>query len=348
MTPSNDRTTLVIGATGGIGSEAAQALIRHGWRVRAVTRRPDAAARDFARLGPVEWRAGDAMNEADMVAAARGASVILHAANPPQYRDWRGLALPMLASAIAAAQASGARLILPGNIYNYGADAGAVIDERAPQHPATRKGKIRVEMEQMLQRAALTGLRSLVVRAGDFFGPHGPSSWFSGAMVQPGKPVRFVIYPGWRNVGHAFAYLPDLAETIARLAEIDARLAPVETVHVAGHWLERGVELAEAIRRVAGAPRAPILPVPAALLYLAAPFSTMLRETIEMGYLWRTPIRLDNRKLVALIGSEQHTPLDEAVRASLAALGCLGERTPAGNGGRGPSALPHGTAARSS
>jgi nucleoside-diphosphate-sugar epimerase len=157
--------------------------------------------------------------------------------------------------------------------------------------------------------------------------------------------VRFVIYPGRRDVGHAFAYLPDLAETIARLADIEARLAPVEAVHFAGHWLERGVEMAQAIRRVAGVPRAPILPFPAALLYLAAPFSTTLRETIEMRYLWREPLRLDNRKLQALIGGEPHTPLDDAVRTSLAALGCLSDRALAREGGRDPSALPHRTAA---
>jgi nucleoside-diphosphate-sugar epimerase len=342
---TNNRTALIIGATGGIGSEVAQALIAHGWRVRAMTRRPESAARDFARLGPVAWRAGDAMTEADVIAAARGASLIVHAANPPGYRDWRGLALPMLANAVAAARASGARLILPGNIYNYGPDAGSVIDEGAPQHPVTRKGKIRVEMEDMLRQAAPGGVRSLVVRAGDFFGPHGPSSWFSGAMVRQGKPVRFVIYPGRRDVGHTFAYLPDLAETIARLADIEARLAPVEAVHVAGHWLDRGVEMAETIRRVAGLPRAPILPFPAALLYLAAPFSTMLRETIEMRYLWRKPIRLDNRKLEAFIGGEPHTPLDDAVRTSLAALGCLRERTPSRDGRRDPSTLRHGAAA---
>jgi nucleoside-diphosphate-sugar epimerase len=285
------------------------------------------------------------MTEADVIAAARGASLIVHAANPPGYRDWRGLALPMLANAVAAARASGARLILPGNVYNYGPDAGSVIDEGAPQHPVTRKGKIRVEMEDMLRQAAPGGVRSLVVRAGDFFGPHGPSSWFSGAMVRQGKPVRFVIYPGRPDVGHTFAYLPDLAETIARLADIEARLAPVEAVHVAGHWLDRGVEMAEAIRRVAGLSRAPILPFPAALLYLAAPFSTMLRETIEMRYLWRKPIRLDNRKLEAFIGGEPHTPLDDAVRTSLAALGCLCERPPSRDGRRDPSTLRHGAAA---
>src|SRR5262249_45228772 len=121
---------------------------------------------------------------------------------------------------------------------------------------------------------------------------------------------------------------PDLAEAIARLAEIEARLAPAEVVHFAGHWLQRGEEIAAAIRRVADAPRAPILPFPALLLYLGAIASPTLREAIEMRYLWRIPLGLDNRKLVSLIGAEPHTPLDEAARESLEALGCLNASAP--------------------
>jgi nucleoside-diphosphate-sugar epimerase len=318
-----DRTALVIGATGGIGSETATALRRRGWRVRALTRDTARAERDFARLGAVQWIGGDAMRESDVIAAARGASLIVHAANPPGYRDWRGLALRMLKHAIAAARAARARLVLPGNLYNFGPDAGDVVAEDAPQHPATRKGRVRVEMEALLAAAAAEGVRSLVVRAGDYFGPHGPSSWFGNLMVRPGRPVHFVIYPGRRGVGHSFAYLPDLAETMARLAEIGATLAPVEVVHFRGHWHERGEEIAQAIRRVAGVPQAPILPFPSLLLYLGALASATFREAIEMHYLWRVPVRLDNRKLVSLIGAEPHTPLEAAVRESLEALGCV-------------------------
>jgi nucleoside-diphosphate-sugar epimerase len=323
MAASETRRALIIGATGGIGGAAATALIAHGWRVAGLTRDPERARRHFARLGPIDWVGGDALRQDDVVAAAQGSSLILHAANPPGYRDWRGLALPMLANAIEAARASQARLLLPGNIYNFAPEAGPLLDERTPQHPATEKGRVRVEMETRLARAASSGVRSLVVRAGDFFGPFAPAAWFSTAMVRPGRPVRFVLYPGRREIGHAFAYLPDLAETMAQLAAIEARLPAFEVVHFAGHWLERGVAIAEAIRRVAGREHAPILPFPEALLYLAAPSSTTFREMIEMRYLWRVPLRLDNRKLQSLIGDEPHTPLDEAVRQSLAGLGCL-------------------------
>jgi nucleoside-diphosphate-sugar epimerase len=318
------KLALVIGATGGVGGATAKALLAHGWRVRALTRNLARAARDFAALGPVEWVPGDAMDRASVVAAGQGARLIIHGANPPGYRNWRGLALPMLENSIAAAKASGARLVLPGNVYNFGPDAFPVADEQSPQHPLTRKGKVRVEMEAMLRHAAAAdGVHSLIVRAGDYFGANAPSSWFENVLVKPGKPVGAVTYPGARDVGHCWAYLPDLGEAIAQLAALDDRLADCETVHFGGYWLERGDEIAQAVRRVVGRPDLPIRALPWPAIYLAAPFVTMLREMLEMRYLWRKPLRLDNRKLIGLLGAEPHRPLDEAIRRTLIGLGCL-------------------------
>ncbi|MBV9701872.1 MAG: hypothetical protein JO163_04010, partial [Methylobacteriaceae bacterium] len=88
-------------------------------------------------------------------------------------------------------------------------------------------------------------------------------------------------------------------------------------------WMEPGVEMAHAVRRALGAPELPIRGFPWYAVYLAAPFVTMMREMIEMRYLWKVPLRLDNRKLVSVLGTEPHTPLDQAVRASLQSLGHL-------------------------
>ena len=49
----------------------------------------------------------------------------------------------------------------------------------------------------------------------------------------------------------------------------------------------------------------------------------LFRELDEMRYLWETPVRLDNTKLVALLGAEPRTPLDVAIRTTLVAIGCL-------------------------
>jgi nucleoside-diphosphate-sugar epimerase len=322
---TSERTALIVGATGGIGGEIATALLRRSWRVRALTRR----SVDVARQGRpgIEWIRGDAMVAADVAAAADGSHIIFHGANPPRYENWAGLALPMLESSITAAKASGARIIFPGTVYNFGPDAFPLLSERSPQRPLTRKGQIRVDMERRLEAAASTGVRTLIVRAGDYFGPHAGNSWFSQGLISSGRPVRSIAYPGPHSVGHSWAYLPDVAETIAQLIERD--LAAFEVFHFRGHWFEHGVQIAEAVRRVVGNPRLPIRSFPWWAVYAASPFVAMFREMIEMRYLWREPLKLDNAKLIAFLGSEPHTPIDQAIVTTLRGLGCLEGRDPA-------------------
>ena len=231
--------------------------------------------------------------------------------------------MPMLSSTIAAAQASGARVLLPGTIYNYGPDAFPVLREDSPQHPLTRKGAIRVDMERALRDAARSGVRSLVVRAGDFFGPAAGNNWFSQGLVKPGRPVSSITCPGRNGVGHSWAYLPDLAQTMVQLLERESTLALFETFHFRGHWDANGGEMVEAIRRVIGNPSAPVRKFPWLVVTLASPFVTLFREMMEMRYLWKEPLRLSNERVVQVLGAEPHTPLDVAVRTTLEGLGCL-------------------------
>ncbi|MCE9649631.1 MAG: SDR family NAD(P)-dependent oxidoreductase [Parvibaculum sp.] len=325
MPQTAPKTALVIGATGGIGSETALALLARGWKIRALNRNPARAARDMAHLGNIEWVKGDAMSPADVIAAAKGVSLVVHAANPPGYKNWVGTVLPMLESSIAAAKSAGARLVFPGAVYNFGPETFPLVDETAPQRPRTRKGALRVAMEQRLKAASEEGTPVLIVRAGDFFGPcsTGNNTWFSAALVKPGKPVRSVTYPGPHKVGHAWAFVPDLAETIARLVDREADLGAFDVFHFGGHWFDKGVDIAHATARAAGVPDAPIKRLPWPALYLAALFSETLREMLEMRYLWKKPVQLDNRKLVAFLGHEPHTPTEQALRVTLAGLGCL-------------------------
>src|SRR5262252_4759 len=100
-------TALVLGATGGIGGETAAALLRRGWKVRALARDPARAAAQWpAHTARPAWVAGDAMDAESVVSAAHGASLIVHAVNPPGYRDWDRLVMPMLDSSLRAAEAS--------------------------------------------------------------------------------------------------------------------------------------------------------------------------------------------------------------------------------------------------
>ena len=304
---ASPRLALILGATGGIGGATARALLAHGWRVRAM-------ARSLARVPAgdgIEWVEGDALVPADVMAAAVGAAVIVHAVNPPGYRHWGRLVMPMLQSTLAAARATGARIVLPGTVYNYAPDGPELVAEEAPQATTTRKGRIRIEMEAALEAS---GLPVLIVRCGDFFGPGSGNSWFGQVVAPPG--LTAITDPGRPGITHAWAYLPDAAETIARLLASD--LGHFARFHMRGHEWE-GAELAAAIRRVTGRAELRLKRFPWFLVRLASPVVPLFRELLEMRYLWQRPLHLDNRKLVAHLGAEPHTPPDEALRTALEA-----------------------------
>ncbi|MFM9927449.1 NAD-dependent epimerase/dehydratase family protein [Variovorax sp. H27-G14] len=319
-------TVLVLGATGGIGGEVARQLRNAGWAVRALKR---GGAEGETTKDGITWLAGDAMDAQAVRQAARGCAVIVHAVNPPGYRRWSELVLPMLDNTIAAAKAAGATIVLPGTVYNFGPDAFPLLTEDSPQHPATRKGAIRVEMERRLQDASRQGARVLIVRAGDFFGPTAGNNWFSQGLVKPGQPVKTVSYPGQAGVGHQWSYLPDVARTMVELLARRAQLEPFARFHMAGHWDDDGTRMSGAIRRVVArhaqgtGAAVRVSAFPWWLLALASPFVATFREMREMRYLWQTPVGMDNAKLVAFLGREPHTPLDEAVEAALGGMGCL-------------------------
>lgn len=312
------KTALVLGVTGGIGGAVAQRMIRSGWHVKALMRSPS------AMVNPVVERvAGDAMDAGAVAKAAQGADVIVHAVNPPGYRDWPKLVLPMIDNSIAAAKSAGARILLPGTVYNYGPDSFPLIREDALQNPSTRKGRIRVELERRLQAVAeRSEAKVLIVRAGDYFGPGAANNWFGQGLITAGRRPKVVRQPGKAGIAHQWAYLPDVAEAMVQLLERPS-LPAFARFHMQGHWDHDGRQMVEAIARALGDPAVPIRSLPWGLLRLAALFSTTPREMMEMRYLWQHPIRLVNDRLKSELGEEPHTPLADAVRATLNDLGCL-------------------------
>jgi nucleoside-diphosphate-sugar epimerase len=318
---TSQKTALILGVTGGIGGQLSDALLAHGWRVAALVRDPSKAAKQCDPR--VKLIAGDAMKAEDILKAAQGAGVIAHCVNPPGYRDWDKLVLPMVDNTIAAAKAVGARILFPGTVYNFGLEAFPSLKVSSPQHPVSRKGALRVEMERHLEWASREGVPVLIVRAGDFFGGKtAGNNWMSLGLVKPGAPLTSVNSPNTSGVGHPWAYLPDLAETMALLLDRGAE-APFERYHFSGFYDATGHDMTDAIRAAAGRPDLKVKRFPWPAVTFLSPFVTLFREMREMRYLWRNSHWLDNAELVAALGYEPRTPLADAVRTTLTGLGCI-------------------------
>ncbi|MGX9937828.1 NAD-dependent epimerase/dehydratase family protein [Advenella kashmirensis] len=317
-----NKRVLILGASGGIGGEVARQLCNADWQVVALRRALDS---QIEQREGITWVRGDAMNRQDVLNAARGCQVIVHAVNPPGYRHWGERVLPMVDNTIEAAIAECATIVLPGTIYNFGTDAFPLIAEDAPQNPHTRKGRIRVQMEQRLRDATALGARVIIVRTGDFFGPRAGNNWFSQGLITPGRPLKKVFKPEKAGTGHQWAFLPDVARTMVALLNRRETLEPFARFHMKGHWDEDGTQMTNAICRVARRygldPK--ISAFPWWQIFLLAPLIPTLRELREMRYLWNLPVCLNADHLERTLGAEPHTPWDVAVEATLIGMGCI-------------------------
>ena len=132
------------------------------------------------------------MNRSDVVAAAKRADLIVHGGQSARLSELARSGVAHAAKTPSPPpRPSGARIFFPGTVYNFGPDTFPLVAEDAPQHPRTRKGSIRVEMEACLRQAADQGVKTLILRAGDFFGPETTgNSWFGAAVVQARPPIE--------------------------------------------------------------------------------------------------------------------------------------------------------------
>ncbi len=310
-------TAVILGSNGRLGRELVKAFAAAGWTTYAVARKPRSGGEP---VSPLVRQIEAAVDDTEVIRRAVGTTdVVVFAANPP-YTRWPQQALPMLQAAITLAATLHARLMFPGNVYNFGANMPARLLPDTPQRATTRKGQVRIAMEQALADAAAhRGVQSVVIRAGEFIGG-GVGNWFDNTITKSIGKGR-LTYPGRGDVTHAWAYLPDLARAFVAVAAVRANLPAHLRLHFPGYTLT-GDELCAALGRVAGRPlRVGGMPWP--LLRAISPLVPILREITEMRYLWEVPHALDGGALQAMIGETPVTPLEDALRAALHELGFL-------------------------
>jgi nucleoside-diphosphate-sugar epimerase len=272
------QTVLILGGNGKIGTHAAEAFWNAGWTVRHYKR------------------------GTDMSLAAKGVDVIINGLNPPKYNNWAKNIPEITRQVIAAAQASGAAVIIPGNVYNFG-DQGGVWDENTPHRPVTEKGQIRVDMEAAYRAA---GVKTIILRAGHFIDPNRDADAYS--MVHVAKVAKGRIESlGNPDALQAHAYLPDWARAAVRLAEMRDDLDVFEDIPFPGHTFSMNQlrsEMSEALNKPMK-----LTSFPWWLMALIAPFNEMIREFRKMRYLSNTSHQLGAEKFNRLLPGFQPTDL---------------------------------------
>ena len=289
----------VVFGGGQVGSGVARLLVARGFRVRVVRRRS-------VDMGQgIEVVAGDARDAAFARVSAAGASVVYHCMNPSMYtaKAWEA-EFPALGEAvIGAALAADARLVCLDNLYGYGAVDGRR-DEATPLAATGPKGRVRIAWDARLRGAV--GLRFVVGRAGDFFGPGAEQALLSEAVLTGiAKGTRpWVI--GDADAAHAFSYVPDVVAALVALGtaapDVERQVFHLPVVEISPR------ELVAHFGRAHGRVVAPRV-LPAWVVRLMGPFPGLLGELGETLYQWDRPFLVDDQRFRARFPGLA-TPLD--------------------------------------
>jgi nucleoside-diphosphate-sugar epimerase len=296
---------VIVGA-GAIGSTTAVQLAEAGEKVRIVTRSGSGPARPN-----IERVAADAGDAATLSRLSEGAVAIYNCANPP-YHAWPTDWPPLAASMLAAAESSGAPLVITGNLYVYG-PVDRPMTPDLPLAAPTVKGRVRVKLWEDALAAYRAGRISGVteVRASDFISPRNSVLEFALPALKAGRTVRL---PGPLDMPHTFTYTGDVARALIALGR-DER-AWGRAWHVPSPAPVTMREIVRRTARVGGFAEPTVRSIPGPVMYASGWFNKFAKEMREMSYQFERPFILDSSETEAVFGLRP-TDLDEALAATI-------------------------------
>jgi nucleoside-diphosphate-sugar epimerase len=306
--------SLVVGATGGLGPSVVKALKAKDQQVRVLVRDKSKAEKYFGKDADIEVVQGSAANEETLETALEDCSHLFYLINLP-YHMWPGKVEPLLQTSINAAIRKSAKIVFPGNVYNYGYAEYNPVNEEHPWHAHTKKGKIRINLEGMLKDAKEKhGLKYTIVRMPDFYGPFVINTFSEKAYINAikGKTIQWI---GDLNTKTEYLFIEDggKAMVIAGLSD----KSNGEEYNVPGYAPITSGEYAQEIANQAGGGSKVKTLNNDFVFTLGGLFVPVIKEVKEMLYLKRTELLLDGTKFKNTFGEIPTRNYKDGVAATL-------------------------------
>ena len=307
----NKDKCLVVGATGGIGRSTVKALVENENHVRILVRSKQKAEKYFFGMKNVEIFEGDATKPVDLSKAIKGCSTLFYCANT-LYTEWIEKARPLLKLSLDAALDAKARFVFPGNVYIYGHAQYNPVDEKHPHVAHTVKGKIRVEMEEMIKKySSEKGLQFTIVRFPDYYGPFVVNG-FSEKAYQNALAGKSIQWIGAKNVPLEYIFIEDAGRCIATAGLSEQGInqefnVPATTPITNNNYL--GL-----ISKLGGANSKLQILNSNLIFSIMGFFNKLIKEVAEMLYLKREELILDGTKFKNTFGFLPSTAYEEGVK----------------------------------
>lgn len=203
----------ILGSGGAIGKILAKELSHYDSHIRLVSRNPQ-KVNESDELMP-----GDLMDKVLVDKAVEGSDIVyLTVGLDYKFKVWQTKWPAIMQNTIDACKKHNARFVFFDNAYMYDPNFMDNLTEETPVNPISKKGKVRSAIAQnLLHEMKSGGIKGMIVRASDFYGPGIHTS----VMMETGywrmKSGKKPIWLGNPLAWHSMTFTPDAAKATALL-----------------------------------------------------------------------------------------------------------------------------------
>lgn len=203
----------ILGAGGAVGNALAKELKSYADKIRLVARNPKKLQDND------ETFAANLLDKKAVDLAVKGSDIVyLTAGLKYSSKIWEKDWPVIMQNVIDACLANQAKLVFFDNVYLYAPEAVKHMTEDSPISPATRKGKVRTEIANLIFDAIKNnGLTAMIARSADFYGKDVSSGFLNIGVIDNYKKGKKAFWQSNADKIHSFTYVPDAAKAVALL-----------------------------------------------------------------------------------------------------------------------------------
>lgn len=207
----------ILGSGGDIGKLLAKELKNYTDKVRLVARNPQKVNDDDELLK------ADLANASEVMTAVAGSDVVyLTVGFEYNIKVWRKLWPLVMQNVIDACVNHGAKLVFFDNVYMYSKNSIHRMTEESAIDPPSKKGEVRARIFEMLMNAVKSkGLKALVARSADFYGPGSKNGVLTVCAIDNYKKGKKAFWQSDATKIHSMTFTPDAAKATALLGNTD-------------------------------------------------------------------------------------------------------------------------------
>ncbi|WP_413380696.1 NAD(P)H-binding protein [Alkalihalobacillus sp. 1P02AB] len=308
------KKAIVLGATGATGQVIITELLAKKVQVIAFAR-TETKLKELMKKHhydqKLSYKVGDIFNYEEIVEAAEGSEIIFLCSGV-SYQDMREKLFLFGESAMKATEILGAKIVVVDGIYVYGYQTGKG-DENHPKQPHTKKGKLRVEYENLIFSDKWKNAKALIVRLPDYYGATSQGSYLQ-PTLEGMAAQKLSFFFGDLKTPREYVYLPDAGKMIVNIAEKDDSYG--ENWNIPGGGVISGQEIIQIAREITGN-RKMVIPLTKNMVRCMGLINSFMREVVEIMYLTKEGFVLSGDKYEKRIGPIPTTSYRQGIKNTL-------------------------------